>query len=51
MTAADPNEYSWACYYDEERQAYLGDVFSVNWMQESENVSMYLRRKIHIFTY
>lgn len=38
MTAADPNESSYACYYDEERETYLGDLFSINWMQESEKV-------------
>lgn len=38
MTAADPKESSYACYFDKERQTYLGDLFSVNWMQESEKV-------------
>lgn len=30
-TAANPNESSYACYYDELRETYLGDVYSVNW--------------------
>jgi hypothetical protein len=38
MTAADPHESSYACYYDDQRQTYLGDVFSVMWMQDSEKV-------------
>uniref|UniRef100_A0A1B6IKU8 legumain n=1 Tax=Homalodisca liturata TaxID=320908 RepID=A0A1B6IKU8_9HEMI len=36
MTAADPHESSYACFYDETLQTYLGDVFSVKWMQDSE---------------
>jgi len=38
VTAADPFESSYACYYDSTRQTYLGDVFSVMWMQDSEKV-------------
>jgi hypothetical protein len=34
-TAATPFESSYACYYDEFRQAYLGDVYSVNWLENS----------------
>ncbi|NWH74486.1 LGMN protein, partial [Piaya cayana] len=35
-TAANPRESSYACYYDEERQTYLGDWYSVNWMEDSD---------------
>nr|KAG5710767.1 hypothetical protein BaRGS_035169 [Batillaria attramentaria] len=35
-TAANPDESSYACYFDDERQTYLGDVYSVNWMQDSD---------------
>jgi legumain len=38
VTAADPHESSYACYYDSYRETYLGDVFSVMWMQDSEKV-------------
>lgn len=38
-TAANPKESSYACYYDEERQTYLGDWYSVNWMEDSDMVS------------
>lgn len=38
VTAADPHESSYACYYDHQRQTFLGDVFSVMWMQDSEKV-------------
>lgn len=35
-TASDPTTSSYACYYDEKRQTYLGDVYSVNWMENSD---------------
>ncbi|KAM6133252.1 legumain isoform 2-T2 [Phoenicopterus ruber ruber] len=35
-TAANPRESSYACYYDDERQTYLGDWYSVNWMEDSD---------------
>lgn len=37
-TAANPRESSYACYYDDERQTYLGDWYSVNWMEDSDMV-------------
>lgn len=35
-TAANSKESSFACYYDEERDTYLGDWYSVNWMEDSD---------------
>jgi len=35
-TASDPTTSSWACYYDATRNTYLGDVYSVNWMEDSD---------------
>ncbi|KAF0873427.1 LGMN protein, partial [Crocuta crocuta] len=35
-TAANPTESSYACYYDEKRSTYLGDWYSVNWMEDSD---------------
>lgn len=35
-TAANPSESSYACYYDEQRSTYLGDWYSVNWMEDSD---------------
>ncbi|KAG8449025.1 hypothetical protein GDO86_015910 [Hymenochirus boettgeri] len=35
-TAANPHESSYACYYDEERDTYLGDLYSVSWMEDSD---------------
>uniref|UniRef100_A0A4W3GWV6 legumain n=1 Tax=Callorhinchus milii TaxID=7868 RepID=A0A4W3GWV6_CALMI len=35
-TAANPEESSYACYYDKLRDTYLGDVYSVVWMEDSD---------------
>ena len=35
-TAANAHEHSYACYFDSERDTYLGDVYSVMWMEDSE---------------
>lgn len=35
-TAANPDESSYACYWDPIRQTYLGDVYSVKWMEDSD---------------
>ncbi|XP_040266800.1 legumain isoform X2 [Bufo bufo] len=35
-TAANPHESSYACYYDELRDTYLGDLYSVSWMEDSD---------------
>ncbi|XP_063354101.1 legumain [Pelmatolapia mariae] len=35
-TAANAEESSYACYYDEKRDTYLGDWYSVNWMEDSD---------------
>uniref|UniRef100_S4RHV7 Legumain n=1 Tax=Petromyzon marinus TaxID=7757 RepID=S4RHV7_PETMA len=39
-TAANSEESSYACYYDDERQTYLGDVYSVNWMEHSDQADL-----------
>lgn len=39
-TAANPSESSYACYYDDQRSTYLGDWYSVNWMEDSDMVSL-----------
>uniref|UniRef100_A0A224XQ03 legumain n=1 Tax=Panstrongylus lignarius TaxID=156445 RepID=A0A224XQ03_9HEMI len=48
-TAADPFESSYACYYDEERMAYLGDVFSVTWMNDMNSETLALNDLHHQF--
>ncbi|KAF6017222.1 LGMN [Bugula neritina] len=35
-TAANPKESSYACYYDSHLETYLGDLYSVNWMENSD---------------
>ena len=35
-TASNPTESSYACYYDDTRQTYLGDLYSVDWMEDSD---------------
>ncbi|XP_074145754.1 legumain isoform X2 [Sminthopsis crassicaudata] len=35
-TAANPSESSYACYYDDLRETFLGDWYSVNWMEDSD---------------
>merc|ERR1712168_825304 len=36
LTAANGSTSSYACYYDEKRRTYLGDLFSVKWMEDSD---------------
>jgi len=36
LTAANASTSSYACYYDELRKTYLGDLFSVKWMEDSD---------------
>ncbi|KAH9488654.1 hypothetical protein Btru_061247 [Bulinus truncatus] len=35
-TAANPTESSWGCYWDAKRNAYLGDTYSVNWLEDTD---------------
>jgi len=39
-TASTPDTSSYACYYDAKRNTYLGDVYSVNWMENSDAVDI-----------
>lgn len=36
-TASNYDESSYACYYDSKRNTYLGDWYSVNWMEDSDS--------------
>lgn len=40
MTAANSTQSSYACYFDKTLETYLGDVFSVNWMQNSDKSNL-----------
>ena len=37
-TSANPSEPSYACYRDKKRRTYLGDYYSVKWMENSDAV-------------
>ncbi|OWF50347.1 legumain-like [Mizuhopecten yessoensis] len=37
VTAANSTQSSFACYFDTKLRTFLGDLFSVNWMQNSDN--------------
>eukprot|EP00708_Paratrimastix_pyriformis_P002640 GAFH01001391.1.p1 GENE.GAFH01001391.1~~GAFH01001391.1.p1 ORF type:complete len:430 (+),score=161.25 GAFH01001391.1:32-1321(+) len=39
-TAANPTESSWACYWDDDRNAYLGDTFAVTVLEDSDRADM-----------
>ncbi|XP_069947483.1 legumain [Cherax quadricarinatus] len=36
LSASGPNEPSYACYEDSTRHTFLGDVFSVKWMEDTD---------------
>lgn len=36
LSASTPSESSYACYWDSVRETYLGDVFSVNWLENAD---------------
>lgn len=40
-TASNAEESSYACYLDEKLQTYLGDCYSVAWMENSDEKKMY----------
>jgi len=35
-TASNAKESSYACYFDAKRSTYVGDLYSVNWMEDSD---------------
>ncbi|KFD70271.1 hypothetical protein M514_09230 [Trichuris suis] len=39
-TAANGQESSYACFYDETLKTYLGDCYSVNWMEDSDRANL-----------
>jgi len=39
-TAANGAESSYACYWDEKLRTYLGDVYSVKWMEDSDKENL-----------
>lgn len=50
-TAANYNESSYACYFDKKRETFLGDWYSVHWMEDSDKENLHqetLRRQFQI---
>lgn len=39
-TASNAHESSYACYFDKTRKTYLGDVYSVKWMEDSDKENL-----------
>jgi glycosylphosphatidylinositol transamidase (GPIT) subunit GPI8 len=39
-SASTPTQPSYACYYDSTWETYLGDCYSVNWLQDSDAANM-----------
>ncbi|XP_013918823.1 PREDICTED: legumain [Thamnophis sirtalis] len=46
-TASNPEESSYACYYDEKRETYLGDLYSVKWMEDSDVARQVIQESMH----
>ena len=45
-TASNADESSYACYYDAALETYLGDCYSVNWMENVDSVSNYTAQAV-----
>jgi legumain len=46
ITAANPSQSSYACYWDKDICAYLGDEFSVSWMENSDGFEIVMNETI-----
>lgn len=49
-TASNAEESSYACYYDEKRSTYLGDCYSVAWMENSDEKRMQKETLVEQYT-
>lgn len=47
ITSANSNECSATCYYDNLRRTYLGNLFSVNWMEDSDRKNLRQETIVH----
>jgi legumain len=45
-TASNSKESSYATYYDDQLGAYLGDLYSVSWMEDSDSVGILINAQI-----
>ncbi|XP_042203081.1 legumain-like [Homarus americanus] len=41
VSASSPKESSYACYLDDELDTYLGDVFSIKWMEDTDRENIH----------
>nr|XP_027236601.1 legumain-like [Penaeus vannamei]XP_027236602.1 legumain-like [Penaeus vannamei] len=41
LSASSPNQHSYACYLDTDRDTYLGDVFSIKWMEDTDRENLH----------
>lgn len=48
-TASNASESSYACYYDKKRGTYLGDWYSVHWMENSDKSNLKIETLIQQF--
>lgn len=49
-SASNSEESSYACYFDDLRSTYLGDVYSVNWMEDSDKKNLNSETVLQQFT-
>lgn len=45
LSASSPHQHSYACYYDDDLGTFLGDVFSIKWMEDTDRVSEWGREE------
>lgn len=41
LSASSPYQHSYACYFDDDLGTYLGDVFSVKWMEDTDRENLH----------
>ncbi|XP_046709104.1 legumain-like [Silurus meridionalis] len=40
VSSCRPDEYTYACFFDKERNTFLSDLFSINWLQHMDTVKL-----------
>ncbi|KAK4302828.1 hypothetical protein Pmani_025114 [Petrolisthes manimaculis] len=51
LSASSPDQHSYACYMDDDLMTYLGDVFSVKWMEDTDVENLHqetLKHQYHL---
>lgn len=41
VSSCSPDEYTYACFFDKKRNTFLSDIFTFNWLQHMDTVSVY----------